>query len=99
MKNKDTLKTEMVSFSVYTPGLLKEIVECWWSSMSGMRMPILIFRNILGQVAQRASEINDTEMNRLMCKLWLYAVSDPYDPDYDPDLMREMGVNRSSNNS
>jgi len=40
--------------------------------MGVLKVPLNIFQNLLGQVAQRAIEINDKELNKLMIRLALY---------------------------
>lgn len=42
-----------------------------------MRAPMQIFQNLLLEVATRASELDDPEMNALMMRLTLYDVADP----------------------
>ncbi len=57
--------------------------------MGIMRQPLYIFGNILAQVAQRASELHDRELDVLMMRLALYEVSDPNSPNYDPEIVAE----------
>jgi len=49
------------------------------------RQPLNILQNILKQTAQRATKINDKELNKLMLRLTLYSISDPNDPEYNPE--------------
>jgi hypothetical protein len=58
--------------------------------MSIMQKPIQIFANILGEVASRAAELNDPQLNVLMCRLALYSMSDPESPDYDDARLKEI---------
>lgn len=51
--------------------------------------PINILRSILNDIALRASELNDKELNKLMMRLALYEVADPYSDKYDPDFVQE----------
>lgn len=70
------------------PGLLKEIIE----SNNGMGIfekPINIFVFILKEVADRASVINDIELNKLMLRLSLYDISNPESETYDPKFVTE----------
>lgn len=57
---------------------------------SALRDPIIIFTNLLIQVGQRAAELNDPEMNKLMVRLCIYSIADPNDPDYDPVLVSKI---------
>lgn len=74
---------------VNTPQLLREILVNQ-STLSILNVPIHIFSKILSKVADRAAELNDPELNKLMCRLALYAESDPNNPDYNQELMNEM---------
>ena len=76
-----TNKTIDLDWKVNTPGLLREI--CNNPGVSILSKPITIFGNILHEVAGRSAEINDPELNALMCRLALYEVSDPNHPNYD----------------
>jgi hypothetical protein len=58
--------------------------------MYGVVMPLKILRNILSMVAVRASQLNDPELNKLMCRLALYAISDPYSDGYDKEVLNEV---------
>jgi hypothetical protein len=49
-----------------------------------------IFARTLAQVAERASELNDPQLNELMCRLTLYEVADPYSGEYDPEILKEI---------
>ena len=71
---------------INTPSLIDEIAknpEC-----SILRIPLISLKNILGQVASRASELNDVELNKLMMRLALYEIADPYSNEYDSDFVR-----------
>lgn len=46
-------------------------------------IPLQILQNTLGEVAQRAAELNDPKLNTLMMRLALYEISDPTQPQYD----------------
>lgn len=82
-------------FDVDTPRFLKEVIEnsdckiygaCW-----------NIFRSLLVQVAQRATELNDPIMNVLMLRLNLYEVPveerhkiiDKLRDEYDRDCVKQ----------
>ena len=73
----------------HTANLLQEIVGSN-VTCSALRTPIRIFGATLFEVGQRASELNDPKLNALMCRLTLYACSDPHDANYDPELTRKV---------
>lgn len=75
---------EQMHWRVNTCGLLKEIQVNKGTAI--LAQPLQIFANILGEVAARALELNDPQMNALMCRLALYEQSDPYSPQYDKKL-------------
>jgi hypothetical protein len=83
------MKTIKTAWKVNTPGLLKEIVNNNPSAV-GLSTPIQIFAGLLGEVATRASELNDDKMNALMCRLALYEISDPYSKEYDEKLTKSI---------
>lgn len=60
------------SFDVNTPQFLKEACE---NANGGMYAVCWnIFRNLLAQVAERATELNDPVLNTLMIRLNLYEI-------------------------
>jgi hypothetical protein len=62
-----------LSFRVDTMTLLNEIVECALMENQGvLKIPLNVFKNLLAQVAKRATEINDPKLNVLMLSLNLY---------------------------
>ena len=66
---------------VHTPNLLKEILlnkDC-----AVLKIPVVTLKNILRQVAIRATQLDDVELNKLMIRLTLYEISDPDSNDYD----------------
>ena len=66
-------------FRIDTNQFLNEIADCAIpQSMGVLKIPLNIFKSLLAQTAQRATEINDPQLNILMLKLGLYEVS-PFD--------------------
>lgn len=61
-----------LSFDVNTPQFLKEACENARDGMYGICWNI--FRNLLVQVAERATELNDPVLNTLMIRLNLYEI-------------------------
>lgn len=49
--------------------------------------PIAIMEQYLRAVAQRALELNDLELHKLMLLLGLYSMADAGAPEYDPILV------------
>jgi hypothetical protein len=82
------MKTNTLKWKVNTPNFLKEIGSN--NQMSIMSKPLMIFASILGEVAYRASELNDPKLNSLMARLALYEITDPYSKEYDANKTREL---------
>jgi hypothetical protein len=77
------MKTENNHFRVNTPMFLKEILDNYPGVGGGaIRVPILVFRDLLTEVAQRCTEINDPVLDRLMFDLALYDLPSPTDKKY-----------------
>lgn len=72
---------------VNTPGLFQEIVSN--PNTAIMLRPLQITGHLLALVAKRASELNDPQLNALMCRLALYEVCDPNSKEYDEELAEE----------
>lgn len=76
-------------WKVHLPNLLHEILDSN-SQMGIFRVPLHITGLLLAAVGDRAAEINDPELNDLMCRLTIYTVADPQSPDYDPKALDEI---------
>lgn len=62
-------------FRIDSVQLLTEIADAGLSrNMGVLKVPLNIFRDYLGQVAQRASELDDPKLNIIMLKMGLYEV-------------------------
>jgi len=74
-KNKD------MKWRVNTPQLLEEslVNKGSWA----LKTPFTILQHILSEVARRAIELNDKELNKLMIRLSLYEISNPKSKDFD----------------
>lgn len=72
-------------WKVNIPGLFKEILNNGQCAI--LRVPLQVTADILAKVAKRAIELDDPELNALMCRLALYEQSDPYSKSYDRKLM------------
>jgi len=77
-----------MQWRVNTPQLLKEVISNNETQCLGK--PLAIFASILAEVGDRASEINDAKLNALMCRLAIYEISDPYNPNYNSELVNEI---------
>lgn len=75
-------------WKVHTPNLLAEIMTN--KGTEALYMPLTIFARILEQVAIRASQLNDAELNKLMVRLALYAIADPESPNFDPKRVAQV---------
>lgn len=64
-----------VGWKVYTPGLLNEVLSNPGAGI--LSQPMRIFADLLGQVAARAIELDDPQLNLLMMRLALYDQADP----------------------
>ena len=79
MNNKNTTEKQSndnyLYFRVDAIGLLNEIADAGLErNMGVLKTPLNIFKNLLGEVAQRATVLNDPELNILMLRLALYDV-------------------------
>lgn len=74
-------------WKVHTPNLLKEIASNpqLWAVVT----PLQIFANLLAEVAERAIELGDDQLNQLMLRLTLYEQADPESRDFVRGLVEE----------
>lgn len=77
-----------MEWKVNTPGLLREVLMNNGAEI--LRVPISIFGDILSKVGERAAELNDPQLNALMCRLAIYSVADPESPDYNAAVVRQV---------
>jgi hypothetical protein len=87
-KPKPKNKTISIGWKVHTPCLLDEILNNNETQM--LRVPINILCKLLHAVAERASQINDPELNRLMLRLTLYEMADPNSKQYRPKIVNRL---------
>jgi len=81
--------SETLQWKVSVVELFKEI-SANFKHDPQIRIPLQIIQNYLAQIAQRAAEINDFQLNKLMIRLFLYSISDPKDPDYDIEKCQQI---------
>lgn len=85
-------------WKVNTAGLLQEVLANPGTEI--LTKPLQIFAGILAEVAERAAEVNDPELNHLMCRLAMYEVADPYNENFDQkvvDQVKKEAENARSN--
>lgn len=86
---KDELGTH--GFRINTVALMHEIVDCAIPDTGGiLKIPINILMRYLDSIATRASQLNDPILNKLMCDMALYEVSDPYSKEFDQKVVDEV---------
>jgi hypothetical protein len=77
--------TKHLKWKVAIQPLFEEVIlnkenECF-------KIPFRIILDLLRQVGERATELNDPKLNALMLRLGLYSISNPKDHEYDPELV------------
>ena len=77
-----------LNWRVHTRSLFEEVLSN--KTTGPLHQPLNIAYSLLQGVAKRASELNDPALNALMCRLTLYAIADPYSPDYDLELTNRL---------
>ena len=90
MSDQEKEQTVNLNWRVHTPNLLSEICNLNADGIGMLSKPLQIFSIILAQVGQRASELNDPQLNALMCRLTIYDIADPTSEDHDAELVREI---------
>lgn len=79
------MKDVQPQWKVHLPNLLGEILNNQGCSI--LKIPLNITARLLNQVADRAIQLDDPELNKLMMRLALYSIADPDSEDYDPDFI------------
>ncbi len=71
------------------PNFFKEIVESHAKpeAIDVLINPLNILKGLLVKVGQRASELNDPQLNALMCRLTIYEVADPQTKGYNQKMV------------
>lgn len=73
--------SEKLEWRVHVQALFKEISNN--PQCSQIIIPLKILKNLLIQVAKRAIELNDLQLNQLMMRMALYEISDPTTKGYN----------------
>ena len=76
-------RTELLDWKCHTPKLFEEVMNNPGAAI--LAIPLTILLRILGEIAQRAIELDDPQLHLLMLRLTLYSCADPLSKDYDPD--------------
>ena len=72
-------KDNEMHFNIDTPALIKEIAAN--NDLKMAQVPLRLLLGKLGQIALRATELNDPELNILMLEMKLYEI--PHNDIYD----------------
>lgn len=85
LKTMNKTQKEKLEFSVHLPNIINEMVQNGRvnKDFAALLIPIMTIYDLIKRVAQRAIELDDPELNKLMCKLTLYSCCDPQSEDYD----------------
>lgn len=90
METTQTQHTPELEFKIHAPQFLKEVFNNNPTLGATLRIPANTLRVYLGQIAERASELNDPKMNAIMCQMALYEIADQYSKDYDANLTKKI---------
>lgn len=80
--------TQPLEWKVHTTRLLAEVLQN--PTCSVLHQPMVIMDNLLRQVAARAIELGDPELDKLMLRLTLYSIADPHSPDHNPEMVSRL---------
>jgi len=77
-------------FRIHTADFLKEIADnaLTLGKMGVLKVPLNVFRTLLLQVGERAAELNDPILNKLMFDMTIYELPSPSDPEYGKLMKR-----------
>ena len=80
-------ETTQLKWKCHIPRLFEEILKNEGTAI--LHKPLEITLHILGEVAERAIELDDPILHELMIRLTLYSCADPSSDDYDPERVKE----------
>lgn len=86
----DSTSPVLAEWRVHTPNLLKEVLNNPVAAM--LAIPMNVLGKLLAAVGERASELNDRALNKLMLRLTIYSAADPESPEYDASVLERYGV-------
>jgi len=83
-------KAKTMHFRIDTPVFFKEIADCALSVGNNgiFKVPLNVFMNLLGQVAQRATQLQDPILDKIMFDLNLYELPSPTSKEYTKLMKR-----------
>jgi hypothetical protein len=81
---------EKEQWKVNTAKFFDRILEIDPTMNGAIKKPLEIFRGLLVEVGNRATELNDPILNALMCRLTIYSVADQYDADFNKDIVNDV---------
>lgn len=83
--------TEKMQWQSHVRGLFDEIIENAGPGTAGpVTVGLKLTYGILQEVAQRALELDDPQLNALMCRLAMFSFADPYSKDYNHDVVAKV---------
>lgn len=89
MKKNDLMtETTTLGWRVHTSNLLNEIMIN--RACGALKIPVTIFSHLLAAVGERAAQLNDSELNKLMTRLTIYDFADPQSKNYDLEKVQEI---------
>jgi hypothetical protein len=85
------MKKNKVHFRVETMNLLNEIADSALPAVKAgvLVVPLNVLRNLLGQLAQRCTQLHDPVLDRIMFDMTLYELPRPSTPEYGK-LMKQL---------
>ena len=93
MNNKTLIELGMAEhgFRLNTIGLMNEIANSGLVHNAGvLKVPLNILMRYLNSIAERASQLNDPILNKIMVDMALYESADPFSKEYDKELIKEV---------
>jgi len=92
-------KTKQLNWKIHTPNLFKEIIDCNPGHNGIFRVPLMQLKSILGEIADRARELNDPKLKLLCCRLTLYEIADPESKEYNSEVFKILEKEVSADSS
>lgn len=86
VKDDQNTNKDLLVWRCNTAAMLKEIINNN-KDLGILKIPFKIFGDMLYELGEISARINDPELNSMMCRLAIYDQSDPYSPNYDPELV------------
>ena len=80
-------------FTLHTTNLLDDIIPNAAPdgiNNGGFNFGLNCLKGYLELIAERAIELEDDELNALMCRMTLYSCADESSPDYNPEGVKEL---------